>query len=64
MSKIYHVVINGKTFESSNLKFLISRAVAEKRNRGRAQIVTPFIPATDDISKTGIHATNYQSVAV
>lgn len=64
MSKIYHVVVNGKTFESRNLKLLISRAVAEKRNRGRAQTIKPFIQATDGISQTGIHATKYQSVAV
>jgi len=64
MGKIYHVVVNGKTFESSNLKLLISRAVAEKRNLGRAQTVSPFIPATDGISKTEIYTNNYQSVAV
>lgn len=35
MSKIYYVVINGRTLESRNIKLLLSRAVAEKRKLGR-----------------------------
>ena len=32
MNKIYYVMIKGRTLESRNLKHLLSRAVAEKRN--------------------------------
>ena len=31
MNKIYHVIINGRTLESRNLKELLARAVSTKR---------------------------------
>jgi hypothetical protein len=35
MNKIYHVIIKGRTLESRDLKELLARAVAEKRNLDR-----------------------------
>lgn len=35
MNKIYYVTIKGRTLESRNLKHLLARAVAEKRNLDR-----------------------------
>jgi hypothetical protein len=35
MNKIYYVIIKGRTLESRNLKQLLARAVAEKRNLDR-----------------------------
>jgi hypothetical protein len=32
MNKIYYVMIKGRTLESRNIKHLLARAVAEKRN--------------------------------
>ena len=50
MNKIYYVMIKGRTLESRNLKHLLSRAVAEKRNMDRrSDFSTPIhgCPATD-----------------
>jgi hypothetical protein len=60
MNKVYHVIVNGKTLESRNLKILISRAVAEKRKRDRMKIAAPFTPRPDDVSQTSIYAGNYR----
>jgi hypothetical protein len=38
MNKIYHVVINGRTLESRNLKELLARAVTEKKNLNRKSV--------------------------
>jgi hypothetical protein len=49
MNKIYYVIIKGRTFESRNLKQLLARAVAEKRNldrKSKSQIHQPV--AIDD----------------
>ena len=35
MDKIYYVIIKGRTLESRDLKELLARAVAEKRNLDR-----------------------------
>lgn len=35
MNKIYYVIIKGRTLESRNLRQLLARAVAEKRNLDR-----------------------------
>jgi hypothetical protein len=35
MNKIYYVVIKGRTLESRDLKELLARAVAQKRNLDR-----------------------------
>jgi hypothetical protein len=51
MNKIYYVMIKGRTLESRNLKHLLSRAVAEKRNmERRSDFSTPIhgSPAADN----------------
>jgi hypothetical protein len=51
MNKIYYVMIKGRTLESRNLKHLLSRAVAEKRNMDhRSNFSTPIhgYPAADN----------------
>ncbi len=35
MNKMYYVIIKGRTLESRDLKALLARAVAEKRNLDR-----------------------------
>ncbi len=35
MNKIYYVIIQGRTLESRDLRTLLARAVAEKRNLDR-----------------------------
>jgi hypothetical protein len=39
MNKVYYVTIKGRTLESRNLKELLTRAVAEKRNQTRKSLV-------------------------
>jgi hypothetical protein len=36
MKKVYYISIKGKTLESRNLRELLARAVAQKRNADRA----------------------------
>jgi hypothetical protein len=36
MNKVYYIMIKGKTLESRDLKQLLARAVAQKRNSDRA----------------------------
>ena len=36
MNKVYYILIKGKTLESRDLKQLLARAVAQKRNSDRA----------------------------
>ena len=36
MKKVYYISIKGKTLESRDLKELLARAVAQKRNSDRA----------------------------
>lgn len=44
MSKIYHVIIKGKTLESRNLKELLARAVSAKRKLDRQAQFHPQYP--------------------
>jgi hypothetical protein len=39
MNKIYHVIIKGRTLESRDLKELLARAVAEKRNQNSKSLL-------------------------
>ena len=39
MNKVYYIMIKGKTLESRDLKQLLARAVAQKRNSDRAFMV-------------------------
>lgn len=36
MNRVYYIMIKGKTLESRDLKQLLARAVAQKRNSDRA----------------------------
>ena len=52
MNKIYYVIIKGRTFESRNLRQLLARAVAEKRNLDRKIKSQPHQPIAMDDSAT------------
>jgi hypothetical protein len=39
MNKVYYVIIKGRTLESRDLKELLARAVAEKRNQNRKSLL-------------------------
>jgi hypothetical protein len=48
--EIYRVTIHGRTLESADVRKLLARAVAEKRNMDRilrAQLRSPSVPDTD-----------------
>jgi hypothetical protein len=48
MNKIYYVMIKGRTFESRNIKHLLARAVAEKRNNANSSMFsTPMHRCTE-----------------
>ena len=51
MYKIYSVKINGRTFESRNLKELLARAVSAKRNPDSGTM--PKTPLYGQISTAG-----------
>jgi hypothetical protein len=43
MNKIYYVMIKGRTLESRNIKHLLAKAVAEKRNiDNKTEFSTPI----------------------
>jgi hypothetical protein len=39
MNKVYYIMIKGKKLESRNLKELLARAVAQKKNSDRAFMI-------------------------
>mgnify|MGYP001258258818 FL=1 len=39
MQKIYHVMIQGRTLESRDIRELLARAVAQKRNLDRKSMI-------------------------
>jgi hypothetical protein len=48
MNKIYYVMIKGRTLESRNIKHLLARAVAEKRNISiKSEFSAPIHRCTD-----------------
>jgi hypothetical protein len=48
MNKIYYVMIKGRTLESRNIKHLLARAVAEKRNlNNKSEFSTPSYRCAD-----------------
>jgi hypothetical protein len=47
MNKIYHVIIKGRTLESRDLKELLARAVAEKRNQNRKSLLHARLNASN-----------------
>jgi hypothetical protein len=57
MNKVYYVIIKGRTLESRNLKELLTRAVAEKRNQNRKTLLQARLDAT------GSHGNEYRKFA-
>ena len=47
MNKVYYVMIKGRTLESRNLKELLARAVAEKRNQNRKTLLHAKLNASN-----------------
>jgi hypothetical protein len=58
MKKVYYIIIKGRTLESRDLKELIARAVAEKRNQKRKSL----LPAQLNASNPGYDS--FQSAVV
>jgi hypothetical protein len=58
MNKIYCVTIKGRTLESRDLKELLARAVAEKRNQNRKPLLQARLNASNS------HYDSCQSAAV
>jgi hypothetical protein len=47
MNKIYYVIIKGRTLESRDLRELLARAVAEKRNQNRKHLIQARLNASN-----------------
>jgi hypothetical protein len=58
MNKIYHVIIKGRTLESRDLKELLARAVAEKRNQNSKSLLQARLNTSNS------HYNSCQSAAV
>jgi hypothetical protein len=52
MSKVYYVIIKGRTLESRNLKELLSRAVSEKRNPDRRSRLQPRFSGSSPVENS------------
>lgn len=65
MNKIYYITIKGRTLESRNLKHLLARAVAEKRNLDRkSDLQTAFSNRLAGDNSAGAYGSPAQSAAV
>jgi hypothetical protein len=53
MNKIYYVMIKGRTLESRNIKHLLARAVAEKRNLDRKTNLSTSITRCTTMNSIG-----------
>jgi hypothetical protein len=58
MNKVYYVKIKGRTLESRDLKELLARAVAEKRNQNGKSLLQAQLNASNS------HSSPYHSAVV
>jgi hypothetical protein len=58
MNKIYYVMIKGRTIESRDIKHLLARAVAEKRNRELSSDFSTSIHRSPTMKNLGNHYQN------